>query len=103
MVTPQHISPIRTPAGLRAAAVGLALAAMAACSGSGEAARDSAAAASSPDSAGLQTTGPQSEGPMNMIDSSTRAPVTNDSPPGTVRRDSMVRAPGDTMRPTPPR
>ena len=78
----------------------LTLLAVGAC-GKGDAGADSAAAANSADSAGLQTTSPQPQGPMNMVDSSTKAPTTNDSAPGTVRRDSMVRAPGDPARPAP--
>jgi hypothetical protein len=77
-----HARTARHAAGL----AGLALA-LAACGGDkgDAAATDSAAAASSPDSAGLQTTPPQPNGPMNMVDSAARAPLVADSPPGRKR------------------
>lgn len=66
--------------GRRIAVLSIALVAATACGGSNEtAAADSAAAVASPDSANLQTTPPQPQGPMNMIDSGTRAPTTGDT------------------------
>jgi hypothetical protein len=75
---------------LRAALAGALALALTACGGSEKAAADSAAAAASPDSAGLQTTPPQPNGPMNMIDSASRSPTTADSP---------STGGGDTLRP----
>ncbi|MGZ8378404.1 MAG: hypothetical protein ACXWZS_09810 [Gemmatirosa sp.] len=72
---------------LRTALASAALALTAACGGRESATADSAAAAASPDSAGLQTTPPQPQGPMNMVDSGTKAPTTGD----TARRDSVPR------------
>jgi ABC-type glycerol-3-phosphate transport system substrate-binding protein len=82
---------ISTQAVLRTTLASAALALLAACGGSESATADSAAAAASPDSAGLQTTPPQPQGPMNMVDSGTKAPTTGD----TARRDSM---PADTTK-----
>lgn len=66
--------------GRRIAVLSIALAAATACGGGSEsAAADSAAAVASPDSANLQTTPPQPQGPMNMIDSGTKAPTTGDT------------------------
>jgi ABC-type glycerol-3-phosphate transport system substrate-binding protein len=76
---------------LRPALAGAALALLAACGGREAATADSAAAAASPDSAGLTTTPPQPQGPMNMVDSGTKAPTTGD----TLRPDST---PADTTR-----
>jgi hypothetical protein len=72
-----------------------ALCLAAACGSREQAAADSAAAATSPDSAALQTTPPQPHGPMHMVDSAAKAPLTADSP--TAGRDTTRR---DT---TPPR
>jgi hypothetical protein len=77
---------------LRAALAGAALA-LSACGGAGKAASDSAAAAASPDSAGLQTTPPQPNGPMNMVDSAARSPLAADSPSVNPGRDT-TRTPG---------
>jgi len=73
---------MKTPIRVAAAATALALAA--ACGG-GE-----ASTVDSPAAAGTATsTPPQPEGPMNMVDSATRAPDTADSlPPGAQPRDS---------------
>lgn len=68
-----------SPALLRPALAGAALALLAACGGQEAASADSAAAAASPDSAGLTTTPPQPSGPMNMVDSGTKAPLTGDT------------------------
>jgi hypothetical protein len=68
-----------THALLRTTLASVALALTAACGGSESATADSAAAAASPDSAGLQTTPPQPQGPMNMVDSGTKAPTTGDT------------------------
>jgi hypothetical protein len=66
------------------AAVALALAA---CGRGGE-----ASTADSPAASGGAGTPPQPEGPMNMVDSATRAPQTADSlPPGAQPRDSTRR------------
>jgi hypothetical protein len=71
--------------------------ALAACGGAEKASADSAAAAVSPDSAGLQTTPPQPNGPMNMVDSASRSPTTADSP-ATGGGDTLT-PPADTTRP----
>lgn len=83
----------------RALAASLALVALAACGGGETATADSPAAAGT-----ATSTPPQPEGPMNMVDSATRAPQTADSlPPGAVRRDSGATLPpadsGHTKRP----
>jgi hypothetical protein len=72
----------------RTAVAALALALAAACGGGGD-----GSAADSPAAGGTATsTPPQSEGPMNMVDSATRAPQTADSlPPGAQPRDSTRR------------
>jgi hypothetical protein len=75
----------------RALPLAAALCLTAACGSREEAAADSAAAATSPDSAGLQTTPPQPHGPMQMVDSAAKAPLTADSP--TAGRDTTLRKP----------
>ena len=76
----------------RALPLAAALSLTAACGSREEAAADSAAAATSPDSAGLQTTPPQPHGPMQMVDSAAKSPLTADSP--ATRRDSLTKPPG---------
>jgi hypothetical protein len=76
----------------RALPFAAALCLAAACGSREEAAADSAAAATSPDSAGLQTTPPQPAGPMNMVDSAAKSPLTADSP--STKRDSLRKPPG---------
>ncbi|MDF1504271.1 hypothetical protein [Roseisolibacter sp. H3M3-2] len=76
---------------LRAALASAALA-LAACGGKEAAVADSAAAAASPDSAGLTTTPPQPGGPMNMVDSGTKAPTTGETAAvDTMRTDTTKR------------
>ena len=86
------------PTALRATALTAALALTAACGGRESATADSAAAAASPDSAGLQTTPPQPNGPMNMVDSASRSPTTADSP-STGGGDTLRRPTDTTSRP----
>ena len=83
---------IRLPIALRTTLAAGALALVAACGSRESAVADSAAAAASPDSAALQTTPPQPNGPMNMIDSGTKAPTTGDTArPDSLRTDSVPR------------
>jgi hypothetical protein len=92
---------MRTPRTSTLTLAAATLVALAACGGSGGTEGSTAApgSATAADSAGLQSTPPQTQGPMEMIDSSTRAPEKSDTPSSDTGRTPSAGAGTGGTRP----